>query len=73
MHIGGKGRRGTLTDLFIEESVPMGDAVIVVEGGDYDGLFTGLCAESGVELITAPSVRETTEPLQAVLVEWGVL
>jgi hypothetical protein len=73
MHIGGKGRRGTLTDLFIEESVPMADAVIVVEGGDYDGLFTELCAESEVELIPAPSVRETTEPLQAVLVEWGVL
>ena len=73
MHIGGKGRRGTLTDLFIEESVPMADAVIVVEGGDYDGLFTELCTESEVELIPAPSVRETTEPLQAVLVEWDVL
>lgn len=73
MHIGGKGRRGTLTDLFIEEAVPMADAVIVVEGGDYDGLFTDLCAESEVQLVPAPSVRETAEPLQAVLVEWGVL
>ena len=25
MHIGGKGRRGTLTDLFIVEAVPMAD------------------------------------------------
>jgi hypothetical protein len=83
MHIGGKGRRGTLTDLkgrrgtltdlFIVESVPMADKVIVVEGGDYDGLFTGLAEESGVELVPANSVRETTEPLKQVLTEWGVL
>ena len=73
MHIGGKGRRGTLTDLFIVESVPMADKLIVVEGGDYDGLFTRLAGESGVELVPAPSVRETTEPLKAVLTEWGVL
>lgn len=73
MHIGGKGRRGTLTDLFIEEAVPMADALIVVEGGDYDGLFTKLAAEADVELVAAPSVRETTEPLEQVLTGWGVL
>jgi hypothetical protein len=73
MHIGGKGRRGTLTDLFIEEAVPMADALIVVEGGDFDGLFTNLAGEAGVEVVTAPSVRETSEPLSAVLSDWGVL
>ena len=73
MHIGGKGRRGTLTDLFIEEAVPMADALIVVEGGDFDGLFTKLAGEAGIEVIPAPSVRETSEPLEALLTEWGVL
>ena len=73
MHIGGKGRRGTLTDLFIVEAVPMADKLIVVEGGDYDGLFTGLVEGSDLEIIPAPSVRETTEPLKQVLTEWGVL
>ncbi len=73
MHIGGKGRRGTLTDIFIEEAVPMADSLIVVEGGDFDGLFTRLSEEAGVEMIPAPSVRETTEPLKQVLTEWGVL
>lgn len=73
MHIGGKGRRGTLTDLFIEEAVPMADKLMVVEGGDYDGLFTKLAGEAGVELVPAPSVRETAEPLKQVLTEWGVL
>lgn len=73
MHIGGKGRRGTLTDLFIEESVPMADALIVVEGGDYDGLFTKLSEESGVTLTPADSVRGTSAPLESILGEWGVL
>jgi hypothetical protein len=73
MHIGGKGRRGTLTDVFIVEAVPMADKLIVVEGGDYDGLFTGLVEGTELEVITAPSVRGTTEPLSLVLTEWGVL
>jgi len=73
MHIGGKGRRGTLTDLFIEEAVPMGDGLIVVEGGDYDGLFTRLAEESGIALIPADSVRGTSVPLESILKEWGVL
>ena len=73
MHIGGKGRRGTLTDIFIIEAVPMADKLIVVEGGDYDGLFTGLVQGTGLETLTAKSVRETSEPLQQVLREWGII
>ena len=73
MHIGGKGRRGTLTDLFIVEAVPLADALIVVEGVNYDGLFTRLTEGTGLEILSANSVRETTEPLQLVLTEWGVI
>jgi hypothetical protein len=73
MHIGGKGRRGTLTDLFIVEAVPMADKLIVVEGGDYDGLFTELVGGTDLEVISAPSVRETSEPLKLVLTEWEIL
>ena len=73
MHIGGKGRRGTLTDIFIVEAVPMADRLIVVEGGNYDGLFTKLVEGSDLQIIPAPSVRETTEPLRQVLTEWGIL
>ena len=73
MHIGGKGRRGTLTDVFIAEAVPMADQLIVVDGGDYDGLFTRLVKGTDLEMLTAKSIRETSEPLQQVLTEWGVL
>lgn len=73
MHIGGKGRRGTLTDAFIVEAVPMADKLIVVEGGDYDGLFTRLVDGTGQEILPATSVRETQVPLKLVLTEWGVI
>lgn len=73
MHIGGKGRRGTLTDVFIEGAVPMADKLIVVEGGNYDGLFSKLVEGTGLEIIPAKSVRETSEPLKQVLTEWGIL
>lgn len=73
MHIGGQGRRGSLTDLFIVEAVPMADQLIVVEGGNYDGLFTQLVEGTDLEILTAPSVRETAEPMQLALTQWGVL
>jgi hypothetical protein len=73
MHIGGKGRRGTLTDVFIVEAVPMADKLIVVEGGDFDGLFTDLAKTSNIEVLPAASMRGTTEPLQMVLTDWAIL
>ena len=73
MHIGGKGRRGTLTDLFIVEAVPMADSLIVVEGGNYDGLFSQLVEGTDLEILPATSVRETSVPMQLVLTEWGVI
>lgn len=73
MHIGGKGRRGTLTDAFIVEAVPMADKLIVVEGGNYDGLFTQLVEGTDLEILPAPSVRETGVPLQLVLAEWELV
>lgn len=73
MHIGGQGRRGTLTDIFIVEAVPMADKLIVVNGGDYDGLFTKLVEGTDLEILPSNSVRETGEPLKLVLTEWGIL
>ena len=73
MHIGGKGRRGNLTDLFIDAAVPMADKLIVVEGGNYDGLFTRLVEGTDLEILPANSVRETEAPMKQVLTEWGVV
>ncbi len=73
MHVGGEGRRGTLSDLFITEAVPYGDRLIVVDGGNNDGLFNGLAKDKDAEILTAPNVRATQEPLQTILANWGIL
>lgn len=73
MHIGGKGRRGKLSDMFIGESVPLADKLIVVDGGDHDGLFSKLLEGKNVEMLSAESVRATGEPLKQVLTQWGII
>lgn len=73
MHVGGEGRRGTLSDLFIEAVVPLADHLILVEGADKDGLFTRLIEGKGIAVDTASTVRDTDVPLRGVLARWGLL
>ncbi len=73
MHIGGQGRRGKLSDMFIADSVPLADKLIVVKGGDHDGLFSKLLKGKDVEMLSADSVRGTAQPLKTVLTQWGVI
>lgn len=73
MHVGGAGRRGTLSDLFITEASPYGDAFIVVDGGNDDGIFTRIADSLNASIKTAPNVKSTGEPLKAVLTEWGII
>ncbi|HCD71044.1 DUF6305 family protein [Thermovirga lienii] len=73
MHVGGAGRRGQLSDMFIEAVVPYADAVIVVKGGNDDGLFTKLLEGKNVPMLEADSVKETVSPMKEVLSSWNVL
>ena len=72
MHIGGEGRRGTLSDAFIEAAAPHADRLIVVDGGNNDKIFDRLIEGKNVKILTAPNVNGTAEPLKATLSEWGV-
>ncbi len=72
MHIGGEGRRGTLSDLFISEAVPMGDMLILVDGANKDGLFDKLTKAKKIPVKTAASVTAAKEPLKAALDAYGV-
>ena len=73
MHVGGEGRRGTLSDLFIEAVAPFADSMIVVEGGDGDGIFKRIAEPAKIPILSAPNVKGTAEPMRTVLTEWGVL
>ncbi|MBL3539438.1 DUF6305 family protein [Aminivibrio sp.] len=72
MHIGGEGRRGTLSDAFIETAVPWGDRIIVVDGGNKDGIFEKLTEGKNVKILTAPNVNGISVPLGETLSEWGI-
>ena len=72
MHVGGEGRRGTLTDLFINAAVPFADQVILVKGGNNDGLFTKL-AKKGVAITEVPTVSGVQAPMEQALKDWKVL
>lgn len=71
MHVGGEGRRGALTDLFVEAATPLGDRVIVVKGGNIDGIFTKAKAKSA-NLIEVDNIQATVTPLEQAFKEWGV-
>lgn len=45
MHIGGKNRRGALSDEFNRIGAAGADEIIVVKGGNDDGLFTTISSE----------------------------
>ncbi|MDO4561795.1 MAG: DUF6305 family protein [bacterium] len=72
MHVGGEGRRGTLSDFFIKETVPYGDVLILVDGANKDGFFDKLVKIKKAKILTAPNVNGTKAPLQEVLASWGV-
>ena len=72
MHVGGEGRRGTLSDLFIEAVVPFADRITIVKGGNHDGLFDTLRSEE-VPLVEVETIRAIDTPLNRDLSDWGVL
>lgn len=72
MHVGGEGRRGTLSDLFIKAVVPLADRITLVKGGNHDGLFSELKAED-VQIIEVETIRAIDVPLGKDLSDWGIL
>jgi hypothetical protein len=71
MHVGGEGRRGDLSDAFIEGVVPLADSLIVVKGGNADGLFDKL-KPGNVTMREADGIQTVWGSLEAVLKECGV-
>ncbi len=67
MHTGGAARRGESSNQIIELCVPVSDAVIVVEGGNSDGFFSGLCEKTGVPLIEAASIADAGNVLKSLM------
>lgn len=69
MHTGGTARRGEASNKIIELCAPASSIVIVVQGGNADGLFTDLCAKAGVPLVQVPSIAEAGNVLKSLMAQ----
>lgn len=62
LHVGGRGRRGEMSDKFLAGAVPACDYVIVVGEANHDGLFDKLTGNK-VTLDTVEKLSKLGEPL----------
>jgi hypothetical protein len=58
LHVGREARRGPLSDPFISPVVSLSQQVLVLAGGNKDGLFTRLAAPAKVPVREAADYRE---------------
>lgn len=56
MHLGGKSRRGKLSDEFNKITAKNSDCLIVVKGGDEDKLFSNIAKEKKIPIFTIPKI-----------------
>lgn len=66
LHIGGKPRRGDLSDKFVYVAAPQCDYLIVVEDGNKDGEFSKISTEKNIKLVLVPKISEAVEPLKEI-------
>jgi len=69
IHIGGKARRGDLSDRFINLVAPKSSYLIVVKEGDLDELFSKTAASNRIPIAFVNKISETQEPLKAIYVK----
>jgi hypothetical protein len=72
MHVGGEGRRGELSDVFVRAVAPLAERVIVVKSGNADNLF-GTTKAPDADLIEVDNIQAAVTPLEATLKEWSVI
>lgn len=64
LHTGGEGRRGDLSDKFIEAVMPQADYMIVVSTGDKDGFISGIAMENGIPMASVDEIADVIGKLQ---------
>jgi len=68
LHIGGEARRGPLSDPFISPVAGLCDQVVVLKGGNKDGLFTRLTQAAKKPLHETPDYKALVARIGAI---WG--
>jgi hypothetical protein len=63
IHVGGKSRRGALSDYFNKLVAEHADHIIVVETGNEDGYFTKVAEDNGIEIDVTEKIAFITDIL----------
>jgi hypothetical protein len=66
MHIGGKARRGELSDKFIDLVAPKSSFLMVVKEGDSDGYFSKISASRKINARIVEKLVDLQEPVKLI-------
>jgi hypothetical protein len=66
MHIGGKARRGELSDKFVELVTPKSSFLLVVKEGDSDGSFSKVMADKKIGGRIVDKLGDLQEPIKTI-------
>lgn len=64
LHTGGEGRRGDLSDKFVNAVLPKANYIIAVSTGDSDGLLTELASQNDVPMSSVDTIVGVIESLK---------
>lgn len=64
-HLGGEGRRGKLSDDYVKAAADNSTKLIVVNGGNFDGLFTEIAKKNTAELTEVKNIAGTLGAIKA--------
>ncbi len=64
LHTGGEGRRGDLSDKFVNAVMPHADYILIVSTGDSDGLITEMALENSIPMGSVDTIAEVIGSLQ---------
>jgi len=66
MHMGGKARRGKLSDPFNKLAAENADCLIVVKGGDEDHFFSSIAAEKKIPIFLVEKIIGAKDVLEGI-------
>ncbi len=65
LHVGREARRGAVSDPFITPVASRAAQILVLEGGNADGLFSTISTETGIPLIEAVDYKDCVTQINA--------
>ena len=66
MHVGGKARRGKLSDTFNKVTAENADCLIVVKGGDEDGFFSQIAEKKKMPIFLIDKIVEAGDVIKTI-------